>query len=154
MSSPSPGAGAPRRIARPTRPAEAARIVPALARWYLEYLAGHRTLDQVGALLTPAVADRLRRRRLTAGHRDRRTPDPTIAATAVSGTALRWVSETRCEAVVLVTRDGRTTAIAMTLQRHPDRWRVTELASPERRHAVLRATPVPEPRPEERRAAE
>lgn len=122
--------------------------MPALARWYLEYLAGHRTLDQVGGLITPAVAERMRRRRQVPTARDRRTPDPAIAATVVTGTALRWVSDTRCEAVVLVTREGRTTAIAMTLQRHPDRWRVTDLASPEDGVPALRATPVPAPHDE------
>lgn len=132
-----------RRIGRPTRPEEAEIIVPALARWYLEYLAGHRTLEQVAGLVTPAVAARLERRRLAARSPRQRTPDPGIAAAVVRRVALRWMSSTRCEALVLVARDGRTTALAITLQRHPERWRVTELASPEDGVPALRATPVP-----------
>lgn len=140
--SPTPRPRGARRIGRPTHRDEAERIVPALARWYLEFLAGHRTLDQLGDLITPAVADRLRRRQLdTRGQPV--VPDPGVAATTIVRAALRWTSDTRCEATVLVLRDGRTTALAITLQRHPDRWRVTELASPEDGMPALRATPVP-----------
>lgn len=133
---------AARRITRPTDPAEAERLVPALARWYLEYLAGHRGLEQLGDLVTPAVAARLRHRRGDA-RGSPTVPDPAVAATTVVRSTLRWPSDTRCEATVLVLRDGRTTAVAITLQRHPDRWRVTELASPEDGVPALRATPVP-----------
>lgn len=132
-----------RRIGRPTRPEEVDRIVPALTRWYLEYLAGHRTLDQLGDLVTPAVAARLRQR-LGDPRGGPAVPDPGIAATAVLRWTTRWTSATRCEATVLVDRDGRTTALAITLQRHPDRWRVTDLASPEDGVPALRATPVPD----------
>lgn len=140
--SPTPRPYAGRRIGRPTQRDEAERLVPALARWYLEFLAGHRTLEQLGDLITPAVSARLRRRQLDA-RGEPVIPDPRVAATTVVRAELRWTSDTRCEATVLVVRDGRTTALAITLQRHPDRWRVTELASPEDGVPALRATPVP-----------
>lgn len=133
----------PRRIGRPTTPDEADRLVPALVRWYLEYLAGRRTIEQIAPLLTPAVEARLRARRTPRPGTTRATPDPSIAATEVTRTSLRWTSPTRCEATTLVTRDGRTTALAITLQRLPDRWRVTDLASPEDGVPALHATPVP-----------
>lgn len=132
-----------RRISRPTSPEEAERLVPALARWYLEYLAGQRTVDQIAPLLTPAVEARLRARRITQRTRTGTTPDPSIAATAVIRTSLKWTSPTRCEATALVQRGGRTTALAITLQRLPHRWRVTELASPEDGVTALHAAPVP-----------
>jgi len=134
-----------RRITRPTCAEDADRLVPALARWYLEYLAGQRPLTQVDGLLTPAVSERLRARRVALCAARGGIPDPTVAGAHVVSTQLRWTSGSRCEALALVQRGRRTTALAITLQRLPDRWRVTDLAGPEDGVPALHATPVPSP---------
>jgi hypothetical protein len=138
-----------RRVSRPTDPTEAERLVPALARWYLEFLAGLRPLSQVEELVTPAVAVRLGHRRQARCRAEGGTPDPTLAAATIGRVTLRWTSATRCEALVLVTHGERTTALTITLQRHPRRWRVVELASPEDGVPALRATPVPASTPDD-----
>ena len=119
-----------RRIQRATDPADAERLIGALARWYLEFLAGRRPADQIAGLLSPAVLRRIEVRRRAV--RDIDGTRPTAPGPAVvRSLRLQWTSERTCEATVLVSRAGRTTALAVTLQRRETSWRVIELSSPE-----------------------
>lgn len=121
---------ADRRVRRATDPADAERLVGALARWYLEFLAGRRPVAQVAGLLSPAVVDRIQRRRHTVRELDgSRPPAPGFAV--VRSIQLHWTNERTCEATALVIRGARTTALAMTLHRRETSWRVVELSSPE-----------------------
>ncbi|MFP4635554.1 MAG: Rv3235 family protein [Nitriliruptoraceae bacterium] len=100
------------------------RLARLLAQAWLEVRSGRRPLHQLRPLLSPATfrrlaaqlrrcpptpADEIRVRRVTASH-------PTPEA---------------CEASVLIEQRGRTTAIAMRLERHLGAWRAVELTAPE-----------------------
>lgn len=127
-----------RRIHRVTDPADAERLVGALARWYLEFLAGRRPLDQIEPLLSPAVATRIAARRRAVRELDGTRPAAPGPA-VVRSLHLQWTTDVTCEATVLVTRGARTTALAVTLQRRDTSWRVVELSSPEDGVEALRA---------------
>lgn len=137
-----------RRISRVPDRADAQRLVTALARWYVEFLAGRRPLAQVDQLCTPAVI----RRMLAARDRHRQMQRRRGAATElpdveVRHTALQWSTEAVCESVALVRRGPRTTALAIVVERGDAGWRVVELSSPEDGVAALRP---PRPRPGDR----
>lgn len=131
-----------RPVHRVTDPADAERLLGALARWYLEFLAGRRPADQIAGLLSPAVVARIEsRRRAVRGVDGSRPAAPGPAV--VRSLQLQWTNDRTCEAVVLVERDARTTALAVTLQRRETSWRVVELSSPEDGVEALRcATPT------------
>lgn len=129
---------APRRVRRPTDPADAERLLGALARWYLEFLAGRRPADQIAGLLSPAVLQRIESRRRAVREVDGSRPAAPGPA-LVRSIQLQWVSTSTCEATVLVSRGARTTALAVTLQRRETSWRVVELSSPEDGVEALRA---------------
>lgn len=132
------GAGIPRQP--PARTTVAAlpcpdptRLAGLVARAWLEVVAGRRPLAQLDGLLAPAARTRLCRLRDRVGV----APDPTCARVR-RVTASRPAADA-CEAVVLIERAGRTTAIAVRLERHRTTWRVVELTPPE---AGLRPLPT------------
>lgn len=128
----------PGRIHRPTDPGDAERLLGALARWYLEFLAGRRPVSQLASLLSPAVVARIdARRRAVRGLDGTRPAAPGPAV--VRSLRLQWTTDVTCEATVLVSRGARTTALAVTLQRLETGWRVVELSSPEDGVDALRA---------------
>jgi hypothetical protein len=100
------------------------RLASLLVRTWLEVRAGRRSLDQLAPLVTPAVLRRL-------------APQVTVGCDAAPPVNVRTVrvdapSPLAREASVMV-RDttGRTTAVAVRLERNLGRWRVTELMAPE-----------------------
>lgn len=120
--------------------ADLSGLVAALGRWYWEVLDGRRDPRQLRRLLTPACE----RRVLSAAarrHRERLAgPDVPGGVVRVARATARWVGST-CEGVAVVDRGGRTTAVAVTLQRHRGRLRVTDLARPEGSMPPLRPPP-------------
>ena len=109
------------------------RLAAAVARTWLEIEAHRRPFDQLAPLLSPAVAERLRRRLP-------RTP-ATAAPAPEAVRALRpsWTDEHACDVAVIVQRQGRSGALAIRIERHHGAWRVVELAAPEWGY---RATPT------------
>ncbi len=113
-------------LAPPTdeRGGDPARLAGLLAVAWLEVRGGRRPLHQLRPLLTPAVDQRLAHQ--VARGRDR----------ATNLTRIRRIHATRpsddvCEAVVLLDHAGRTTAIAIRLERRAGRWRAADLSAPE-----------------------
>ena len=120
----------PPRRRRRTGVGETDELVAALARWYWEVLDGRRDPRQLRRLLSPVCLERVRH---AAGqqHRARRAGDAdTEARPVVRRTLVSWVGDV-CEAVALVQRGPRTTAVTVVLQRHAGRLRVVDLARPE-----------------------
>jgi len=118
----------------PTGP-DPARLAAVLTRAWLEIRAGRRALSQLKPFATPAVLERL-------ALQLERTPGGVVPR-------VRSVTATRpgpdaCEACVTVDYpDGRTTALAVRLERHQRAWRVVELASPESGLPPLVTAPLP-----------
>jgi hypothetical protein len=108
---------------RPPGP-DPARLASLLVRVWLEVRAGRRPIAQLTPLVAPAA-----RRRLAAQ----------LARSAKDGGAAARVRTVRtfapgpdaCEASVLVDQGGRTTALAVRLERHRGAWRAVELTAPE-----------------------
>lgn len=121
-----------RRPHGPTRPLDLrpggpdpARLASLLVRVWLEVRAGRRPLAQLAPLVAPAA-----RRRLAAQLRG-----PTAAAVPAAA-RVRTVrtyapGPDAHEACVLVDQGGRTTAVAVRLERHRGAWRAVELTAPE-----------------------
>jgi hypothetical protein len=134
----------------PTRPSAAARPVAGrppgpdpvrlatlLVRTWLEVRAGRRPLDQLSPLVTPAV-----QRRLATMIARRR---PSAAAGRVHKVRVTRPSRSACEAcVTVVDEGGRTTAVAVRLERHLGAWRVTELMTPEAGLPPLSTSSLPD----------
>jgi hypothetical protein len=121
---------------RPPGP-DAARLATLLVRAWLEVRSGHRPLEQLAPLVTPAV-----HRRLAAtlpAH-----PKPTRVARVHKVRATHPTPST-CEACVTVAGEhGRLTAIAIRLERHLGVWRVTEMMAPEAGLPPLTTASLPE----------
>ncbi|HSK25146.1 MAG TPA: Rv3235 family protein [Egicoccus sp.] len=102
---------------------------------WLEVRAGLRPLRQLEPLVTPVVYRRLARQ--MPGVRGLAPParvSRVRACTPAAGV---------CEAAVTVTANGRTTAIAVRLERHLGRWRAVELTAPEAGLAALTTGTLP-----------
>ena len=122
----SPGIGDRRPLdGRPPGP-DPVRLAGLLARAWLEVRTGHRPLSQLTSLVSPAT-----RRRLASQLSDRPAtrhigPPPRvrrlIASTPAPGVR---------EVTVLIDHAGRTTAIAVRMERHRGAWRAVELMAPE-----------------------
>jgi hypothetical protein len=119
-----PPAGTTRPVTRRTALPDPGRLASLLVRTWLEVRAGRRPLDQLAPLVTPAVLRRL-------------APQLTVGAGDAPSVHVRTVrvdapTPSAREASVMV-RDatGRTTAVAVRLERTLGRWRVTELMAPE-----------------------
>jgi hypothetical protein len=122
--------------ARPPGP-DPDRLAALLVRTWLEIRAGRRPLEQLSPLVAPAV-----RRRLAAMVSRRPGPMPTGRVHKVRSTR---PSPGACEAcVTVVDETGRTTAIAVRLERHLGAWRVTELMAPEAGLPPLTTSSLPE----------
>lgn len=126
----------PHRTATPltTRPVGDApgRVAGLLVLAWAEVRAGRRPFRQLDPLLSPAI-----RRRLAVQAPPRRPP--THQAIAIRKVVVRHPTPEACEAVVLVQRDRRVTAVAVRLERHLGRWRAVDLTAPE---AGLTALPT------------
>jgi hypothetical protein len=124
---------------RPPGP-DPARLAGLLVRSWLEVRAGRRPLGQLAPLVTPAVL-----RRLTA---QLVTPTPIGAPVPqVRRVRATFPSPVACEASVTVhdgMGTGRTTAIAVRLERNLGRWRVVELMAPEAGLRPLASASFPE----------
>jgi hypothetical protein len=119
-----PPTGTTRPVTRRSPLPDPGRLASLLVRTWLEVRAGRRSLDQLAPLVTPAVLRRL-------------APQVTVGCDAPPPDHVRTVrvdapSPLAREASVMV-RDttGRTTAVAVRLERNLGRWRVTELMAPE-----------------------
>lgn len=122
----SPATGTRRPLGgRPPGP-DPVRLAGLLARAWLEVRAGHRSLDQLAPLVSPAA-----RRRLASQLAERPARPPIGPPPRVR----RLVGSAPCDGVrevtVLIEHGGRTTAIAVRMERHRGAWRAVELTAPE-----------------------
>lgn len=108
------------------------RVAGLLVLAWAEVRAGQRPLRQLEPLLSPAI-----RRRLAVQAPPRRPP--IHQAISIRKVVVRHPSPQACEAVVLIERDRRVTAVAVRLERHLGRWRAVDLTAPE---AGLTALPT------------
>jgi hypothetical protein len=132
-----PAASARPVAGRPPGP-DSARLAGLLVRTWLEVRAGRRPLGQLAPLVTPAVL-----RRLTG---QLATPTPIGAPVPqVRRVRASFPSPAACEAsVTVLDGTGRTTAIALRLERNLGRWRVVELMAPEAGLRPLASASFPE----------
>jgi hypothetical protein len=100
------------------------RLAGLLARTWMEVRERRRPMSQLAPLLAPSLQRRLERQ--VAGR-----PSERYHPTRVRRVAASWPSPTACEAAVIVERAGRTTAVAVRLERHLGAWRVVEMTAPE-----------------------
>jgi hypothetical protein len=108
---------------RPPGP-DPCRLAGMLARSWLEVRERRRPLAQLAPLLAPSLQRRLE-------HQLMRSAPSRYHPTRVRRVTASWPSTDACEAAVVVERGGRTTAIAVRLERHLGAWRVVELTAPE-----------------------
>lgn len=122
----SPSAGTLRPLAgRPPGP-DPVRLAGLLARAWLEVRTGRRPLAQLAPLVSPAARRRLAAQLGSAppsGPADR----PPRVRRLIPSTPAVGVREV----TVLVDHGGRTTAIAVRMERHRGAWRAVELTAPE-----------------------
>ena len=104
-----------------------AEVLPAIARLIIQVLAGRRPLSQIEHMLSPAVATRLAAR-VRSQYRSDEVPNDRVRIRHLSSC---WVHANACEGVVMVDGAKRSTALAIRIERHQGRWRVTEAAGPE-----------------------
>lgn len=123
----------PRATRQPAAP-DPDRLARLLVQVWLEVVHGRRPFAQLHPLVTPAL-----RRRLVAQLPRRPILDgaPYIRVRRVVPCA---PSDDVYEASVLVERQGRTTAVAVRLERHRGAWRAVELTAPEAGLAPLTST--------------
>ena len=112
------------------------RIAAMLVAAWSEVRSGQRPFGQLTPLLSPAA-----RRRL-AIQVPPRSP-ATRRRVRVHKVIARRPHPDACEAVVLVQRDARITAIAVRLERHLGRWRAVELTAPESGLTALPTASLP-----------
>lgn len=120
------------------RPAgdDPARIAALLVAAWMEVRSGERPFSQLTPMLSPATQRRLAAQlppRASGG--GRRVRVHKVIASRPHPDA--------CEAVVLVRRGGRITAIAVRLERHLGRWRAVELTAPESGLTALPTASLP-----------
>jgi hypothetical protein len=112
------------------------RIAAMLVAAWSEVRSGQRPFAQLTPLLSPAT-----RRRLAV-----QVP-PSSPATRTRARVHKVIARhphpDACEAVVLVRRGARTTAIAVRLERHLGRWRAVELTAPESGLTALPTASLP-----------
>lgn len=113
-----------------------AHVAAVLVAAWVEVRAGRRPVGQLTPLLSPAM-----RRRLTApgGGLHGGPPRPVRIRKVVA----RHPRPQVCEAVVLVERDHRVTAVAVRLERHLGRWRAVEVTAPEAGLPALATASLP-----------
>lgn len=101
------------------------RLATLLVTLWLEVRSGRRPLVQ----LTPLIAPALRRRLIAQLPRGAGQGPEGVGR--IRRVAVHRPSPTAAEAVVLVESHGRTTALAVRLERHQGAWRAVELSAPE-----------------------
>jgi len=112
------------------------RLAAMLVAAWSEVRSGQRPFAQLTPLLSPAT-----RRRLAAQVPPRA---PTSRRRVrVHKVVARQPHPDACEAVVLVERGARITAIAVRLERHRGRWRAVELTAPESGLTALPTASLP-----------
>lgn len=117
------------------------RIAALLVAAWSEVRTGQRPFAQLTPLLSPAARRRLAVQVPPSSPATRaraRTP-----RTRVHKVIARHPHPDACEAVVLVRRDARITAIAVRLERHLGRWRAVELTAPESGLTALPTASLP-----------
>jgi hypothetical protein len=110
---------------RPPGP-DPVRLAGLLARAWLEVRAGHRPLAQLTPLVSPAARRRLAAQLSTAPAPRHVGPPPRVRR-LIDFAPAAGVREV----TVLIDHAGRTTAIAVRMERHRGTWRAVELAAPE-----------------------
>lgn len=125
---PTDALGAPRIDRRP--PAAGAPdlddLVRGIVQCWLEVEARRRPLTQLAPLMSPILRTTVARR-LAAGRRSGRPG----SAGRIRSTIVQHRGVDHVEAAVTIERDGRVTAVAVTLGRYRGQWRLVELAAPE-----------------------
>jgi hypothetical protein len=122
---------------RPPGP-DPARLAGLLVRAWLEVRAGRRPLGQLAPLVAPAVYRRL-------ASQLPRIPGASRRIAQVRKVRASFPSASACEACVTVLDDaGRTTAVAVRLERNLGQWRVVELMAPEAGLPPLASASFPE----------
>jgi len=99
------------------------RLAGIVALAWLEALSGQRPRRQLDGVLSPA----LQRRLASQVTSDRRCGGPVRLRRVISSCPRPGA----LEAAVLVEQDGRTSALAVRLERHLGAWRAVELTAPE-----------------------
>lgn len=112
------------------------RVAGLLVLAWTEVRAGLRPFRQLDPLLSPAI-----RRRLAVQAPPRHRP--VAQSTTIRKVVVRHPEPDVCEAVVLVERDRRVTAVAVRLERHLGRWRAVELTAPEAGLTALPTSSLP-----------
>lgn len=112
------------------------RVAGLLVLAWAEVRAGLRPFRQLDPLLSPAI-----RRRLAVQAPPRHRPVP--QATTIRKVVVRHPQPDACEAVVLVERDRRVTAVAVRLERHLGQWRAVDLTAPEAGLTALSTSSLP-----------
>lgn len=120
----------PRAAAGPAAVTGPDRLARALARWYVEALAGRRDARALRDLLTPAVAQRVRCAMLREAARRQAGRGTQSAVVEVRACHVR-ATGARHEATVVVDDGTRATAVVATMHRRGHGWVVSELARPE-----------------------
>jgi hypothetical protein len=113
------------------------RLAGILARTWFEVRERRRPLAQLAPVLAPSLQRRLE-------HQLAHDPSPPMHPTRVRRVTASWPSPEACEAAVVIERDGRTTALAVRLERHLGAWRVVELTAPEDGLPPLATASLPE----------
>jgi hypothetical protein len=110
---------------RPPGP-DPVRLAGLLARAWLEVRAGHRPLAQLVPLVSPAARRRLAAQLANVSAPRRIGPPPRVRR-LVDFAPAAGVREV----TVLLDHAGRTTAVAVRMERHRGVWRAVELTAPE-----------------------
>jgi hypothetical protein len=110
---------------RPPGP-DPVRLAGLLARAWMEVHAGHRPFRQLAPLVSPAA-----RRRLASQLPDRPVAEPIGPPPRVRRLIDFTPTAGVHEVTVLIDHAGRTTAIAVRMERHRGAWRAVELTAPE-----------------------
>lgn len=111
------------RGATPPRGPDPARLAAVVALAWLEVVSGQRSRRQLDPVLSPALRRRLAGQVTDGVHRDGAVRLRRVVSCEPRSGAV--------EAAVLIEHDGRTSALAVRLERHLGAWRVVELSAPE-----------------------
>lgn len=114
-----------------------ARVAGLLVVAWTEVRRGHRPLQQLAPLLSPATHQRL------SAMAPPNHPPTACRPTRVRKVIARCPLPEVCEAVVLVEAGRRVTAVAVRLERHLGRWRAVELTAPESGLTALSTASLP-----------
>jgi hypothetical protein len=118
---------------RPPGP-DPVRLAALLARAWFEVRAGHRPLSQLAPLVSPAARRRLAAQ-LRSGSSGSSGPSGQLGTSGPPPRVRRAFDFVPVagvhEVTVLIDHEGRTTAMAVRMERHRGAWRAVELTAPE-----------------------